>query len=145
MFSAVARSSDPPSAAGAPRCAGLCSGLSGPAPRRLQQSAAKKMKPPGAAPLRLEQGILPPYVQRLGSSSLDTAVTEPAPRPLPLPLSRCLAWGMLGVEVDPRATRWPTRLSDGSAKKPGCLAIQLVRPCGTSPIPPWMQQDSLEF
>ncbi|KAG5209470.1 hypothetical protein MJG53_007783 [Ovis ammon polii x Ovis aries] len=37
------------------------------------------MKPPGTAPRLPESSFLPVYVQRLGNSTLDTAVTDTAP------------------------------------------------------------------
>lgn len=43
-----------------------------------KEDAARKTQPPGA-----ERGVLPRYVQRLSNSSLNTAVIEAAPRPLP--------------------------------------------------------------
>ncbi|XP_029797110.1 alpha-1B adrenergic receptor [Suricata suricatta] len=93
----------------APRCEGLSRGPSALAPRLLQLRAAKKTEPPRASPCGPEPGILPPYVQRLRNSSLDTAVTAP----LSLPLSRCFEPGKFGVEAAPGATCCPPRLSDG--------------------------------
>lgn len=63
-------------------------------------------------------------MQRLGSSSLDTAVTETVPGPLPL--SRCSEWGKLGVDADSGATCWPTHLRDRRVKEQSCFIIQLA-------------------
>ncbi|ELK17328.1 hypothetical protein PAL_GLEAN10018833 [Pteropus alecto] len=109
-----------------PGAGGLSCPRSVRAPRRLRLCTAKT-KPAGAAPRRPEPDILPRYVQRLGNSSLDTAVTETVPRPLPL--SRCSEWGKLGVEADPGATCWPTHLGDRRVKEQSCFAIQPALLC----------------
>ncbi|CAI9170781.1 unnamed protein product [Rangifer tarandus platyrhynchus] len=72
------------------------------------------MKPPGTAPRLPESGFLPVYVQRLGNSTLDTAVADTAPG---LRLrSRCWERDKLGSEADPGATCRPERLSERSVK-----------------------------
>lgn len=86
------------------------------------------------------------YVQRLRNSSLDTAVTETAPRPLPL--SRCSKSSKLGLEADPGATCCPTLLGDGSIKEQSCFATHLALLCRlplSSPLVFQLQPDILEI
>lgn len=80
----------------------------------------KKTKPPGACPRRPEPGVLSPYVQRLRNSSLDTAVTKSAARPLPGAGAPSSA-----AEADPGAPCCPMRLSDQSVKEPSALQFSL--------------------
>lgn len=70
---------------------------------------------------RQEPCVLPPYVHRLGNSSLDTAVTDTATRPLPL--SRGSEWATLGLEADPGATCCPTLLGDAGVKDKVALPV----------------------
>ncbi|XP_020932578.1 uncharacterized protein LOC110255245 isoform X4 [Sus scrofa] len=129
----------------APRCAEFSCGRPRLTPPSLQLSAAE-MKPPGAAPRRPEPGFLPRYVQRLENSSLDTAVTETALRPLPL--SRCSELGELGGEADPGATCCPSRLNHENVKGKNCFAIhwppQQTSP-GTESAPNTEEVDLLNF
>lgn len=83
------------------------------APPRLQLRTAE-MKPPGTAPRLPESSFLPVYVQRLGNSTLDTAVTDTAPGLLLR--SRCWERDKLRGEADPGATCRPARLSERSVK-----------------------------
>ena len=71
-------------------------------------------KPPGTTPSLPESGFLPVYVQRLGNSTLDTAVTDTAPGLLLR--SRCWERDKLCSEADPGATCRPARLSQRSVK-----------------------------
>nr|XP_005897584.1 PREDICTED: alpha-1B adrenergic receptor [Bos mutus] len=71
-------------------------------------------KPPGTTPSLPESGFLPVYVQRLGNSTLDTAVTDTAPGLLLR--SRCWERNKLCSEADPGATCRPARLSQRSVK-----------------------------